>query len=44
MKALHCSRVLLAAIPLAGIVLAAVPAAAAAGPHTVHVGGRLTVA
>jgi hypothetical protein len=43
MKALHRSRVLLAAIPLAGIALAAVPAAAAAGPHTVHVSARLTV-
>jgi hypothetical protein len=43
MKALHRSRILLAAIPLAGIALAAVPAAAAAGPHTVHVSARLTV-
>jgi hypothetical protein len=51
MKALHRSRILLAAIPLAGIALAAVPAAAAsvpassaAWPRTVHVKGRLTVA
>jgi hypothetical protein len=43
MKALHRSRALLAAIPLAGIALAAVPAAAAAGPHTIHVSARLTV-
>ena len=43
MKALHLSRTLLAAIPLAGIALAAVPAAAAAGPHTVHIRARLTV-
>jgi hypothetical protein len=43
MKALHRSRILQAAIPLAGIALAAVPAAAAAGPHTVHVSARLTV-
>jgi hypothetical protein len=48
MKALHRSRILLAAIPLAGIALAAVPAAAAAGPtaarpRTVHVSARLTV-
>jgi hypothetical protein len=51
MKVLHRSRILLAAIPLAGIALAAVPAAAAAvpaasaaGPHTVHVSAKLTVA
>ena len=44
MKALHRSRILLAAIPLAGIALAAVPAAAAAGPHTVHISAKLTVA
>lgn len=47
MKTLHRSRVLLAAIPLAGIALAAVPAAAAsvpaAGSHSVHVSARLTV-
>ncbi len=43
MKALHLSRTLLAAIPLAGIALAPVPAAAAAGPHTVHIRARLTV-
>jgi hypothetical protein len=50
MKVLHRSRILLAAIPLAGIALAAVPAAAAAvlassaaGPHTVHISARLTV-
>ena len=42
-EALHRSRILLAAIPLAGIALAAVPAAAAAGPHTIHVSARLTV-
>ena len=36
MKTLNRSRILLAAIPLAGIALAAAPAAAAAaaGPHT----------
>jgi hypothetical protein len=43
MKALHPSRILLAAIPLAGIALAAVPAAAATGTHAVHIGARLTV-
>jgi hypothetical protein len=43
MKTLHRSRALLAAIPLAGIALAAVPAAAAAGSHTVHVSAKLTV-
>jgi len=47
MKALHRTRILLAAVPLAGIALAAVPAcaapAAAAGPHTVHVSAKLTV-
>ena len=37
MKAHHPSRILLAAIPLAGIALAAVPAAAATGTHAVHV-------
>jgi len=43
MKALNRSRALLAAIPLVGIALAAIPAAAAAGPHTVHVSAKLTV-
>jgi hypothetical protein len=43
MKTLNRSRILLAAIPLAGIALAAAPAAAAAGPHTVHVSAKLTV-
>jgi hypothetical protein len=43
MKALHPSRILLAAIPLAGIALAAVPAAAATGTHAVHISARLTV-
>jgi hypothetical protein len=42
MKALRPSRILLAAIPLAGIALAAGPAAAA-GPHIVHVSAKLTV-
>ena len=43
MKALRLSRILLAAIPLAGIALASVPAAAAAGPDTVHISAKLTV-
>jgi hypothetical protein len=50
MKVPHRSRIVLAAIPLAGLALAAVPAAAAtvpassaARPHTVHISGRLTV-
>jgi hypothetical protein len=43
MKALNRSRILLAAIPLAGITVAAVPAAAAAGSQTVHISARLTV-
>jgi hypothetical protein len=48
MKAFHRSRTLLAAIPLVGIALAAIPAAAAAGPHatvsrTVHISAKLTV-
>ena len=48
MNAFHRSRALLAAIPLAGIALAAVPAAAAAGPHatvsgTVQISAKLTV-
>jgi hypothetical protein len=43
MKAFHLSRTLLAAIPLAGIALVPVPAAAAVGPHTVHISTRLTV-
>jgi hypothetical protein len=50
MKTLDRSRALLAAIPLAGIALAAMPAAAvampppaAAGSRTVHVSAKLTV-
>jgi hypothetical protein len=44
MKTLHLSRTLLAAIPLAGIALAAIPAAAAAaGTYTVHISAKLTV-
>ena len=48
MKAFAASRALLAAIPLAGLALAAVPAAAATGPHaaasqTVHISAQLTV-
>lgn len=48
MKTLNRSRALLAALPLAGIALAAVPAAAAtgqqaAGSHTVHISAKLTV-
>jgi hypothetical protein len=48
MKALHPSRALLAAIPLAGLALAAVPAAATTAPHaagskTVHITAKLTV-
>ena len=48
MKKLNRWRILLAAIPLAGIAFATGPAAAApvavaAGPHTVHIGARLTV-
>jgi hypothetical protein len=48
MTALHRSRILLAAIPIAGLALAAIPAAAAAGPHTggsktVHISAKLTV-
>jgi len=48
MKTLHHSRVLLAAIPLAGLALAAIPAAAATGPQaatsrTVHISAKLTV-
>lgn len=48
MKTLHHSRALLAAIPLTGMALAAVPAAAAAGPHpagsqTVQIRGKLTI-
>ena len=48
MKTLRRSRIriLMAAIPLAGIALAAIPgaaAAAAAGPHAVHISARLTV-
>jgi len=43
MNTLRPSRTLLAAIPLAVIALAAVPAAAAAGPHTVQISARLTV-
>jgi hypothetical protein len=48
MKALHPSRALLAAIPLAGLALAAIPAAAATTPHaarsqTVQISAKLTV-
>ena len=48
MKTLNRSRILLAAIPLAGIALAAAPAAAAAGPHAaaaraVPISAQLTV-
>jgi hypothetical protein len=48
MKPLHRSRTLLAAIPLVGIAMAAIPAAAAAGSHaaasrTVHISAQLTV-
>jgi hypothetical protein len=50
MKALRHPSILLAVIPLAGIALAAVPAAAATGPHAaaarpraVHISARLTV-
>ena len=48
MKALHHSRTLLAAIPLAGLALAAIPAAAATAPHpaashTVQISAKLTV-
>jgi hypothetical protein len=49
MKALHHSRALLATLPLAGLALAAIPAAAATGthparpPHTVRISAKLTV-
>jgi hypothetical protein len=43
MKALNLSRILVAAILPAGIALAAIPAAAAAGSHTVQIGAKLTV-
>jgi hypothetical protein len=48
MKTLHPARALLAAIPLAGLALAAIPGAAAAVPYaaaspTVHVSAKLTV-
>jgi hypothetical protein len=48
MKTLHISRPLLAAIPIAGIALAAIPAAATTGPpavgsRTVHISAKLTV-
>jgi hypothetical protein len=48
MKRLHHPRALLAAIPLAGMALAAIPAAAAAGQHaaashTVQISAKLTV-
>jgi hypothetical protein len=48
MKKLHHSRILLAAIPFAGLTLAAIPASAATAPHaagsqTVHISARLTV-
>jgi hypothetical protein len=48
MKTLRHCRTLLAAIPIAGLALAAAPAAAVAGPHTtgsqtVHISAKLTV-
>ena len=48
MKTLRHSRILLAAIPLAGLALAALPAAAATAPQpaaaqTVHISAKLTV-
>jgi hypothetical protein len=44
MKTLNLSRILLAAIPLAGFGLAAIPAAVgAAGLQTVHISAKLTV-
>ena len=48
MKPLKSSRILLAAIPLVGLALAAIPAAAATGPYTggsptVHISAKLTV-
>jgi hypothetical protein len=43
MKVLGHSRILLAAIPLAGIALAAIPAAAATSTHAVNISARLTV-
>ena len=43
MKTLNHCRALLALLPLAGIALAAVPAAAATSAHTVHISARLTV-
>lgn len=48
MKAFQTSRALLAAIPIVGLALAAIPAAAATGPHparsqTVQISGKLTV-
>lgn len=48
MNPLPHSRIVLAAIPLAGLALAAIPAAAAAGPHaagsqTVQISAKLTV-
>jgi hypothetical protein len=47
MKTLKPARALLAAIPLAGLALVAILAAAAAGPHaasqTVHISAKLTV-
>jgi hypothetical protein len=46
MEALNLSRTLLAAIALAGIGLAAIPAAKAASaawPQTVHISAKLTV-
>jgi hypothetical protein len=43
MKTLHHSRALLAALPLAGIALAAIPAAASASSHTVQISAKLTV-
>ncbi len=48
MKTLHRSRILLAAVPLAGLALAAIPGAAAAVPYiggsqTVHISAKLIV-
>ena len=48
MKPFKSSRVLLAVIPLAGLALAAIPAAAATAPHpaasqAVHISAKLTV-
>jgi hypothetical protein len=43
MMKLHHSRALLAALPLAGLALAAVPAAASASSHTVRISAKLAV-